>query len=109
MFHIAIFRENGKVRMKCVKKNMMRAPKGASRKFLDMRIDPRNNLSKMNFLKISLTFHKFPWLQQISEFPWLNLKFSDFSLKLNFPDFSLTSGNPVTMCYTNSNKQSIRA
>ena len=49
---------------------------------------------EINFLKISLTFHEFPWLQKNSKFPWLILKFPDFTLTLNFPDFSLTSGNP---------------
>ena len=83
----------GKFRIKCVEK-MMRAPKGARRKFLDMPIDHRNLLWNINFLKFPWLFLNFPDFQSNSKFPWQILQFPDFSLTLNFPDFSLTSGNP---------------
>ena len=61
MFEIANFCENSKFRMECVEK-YDKSAEGASQKFLDMLIDHRNLLWNINFLKISLTFHEFPWL-----------------------------------------------
>ena len=59
MFEITNICENGKFRMKCVEKYDASA-EVANRKFLDMLIDHCNLLGKINFLKISLTFHEFP-------------------------------------------------
>ena len=61
MFWIANFNEKGKFRMKCVGKYDASA-ECASWKILDLLIDHRNLLWNINFLKISLTFHEFPWL-----------------------------------------------